>query len=64
MDTKAKAEVYLDVEKLDEAAAMFAFLTSSGILSTNHAFTNKCILSAPVLWVLWLRNLRPTFIQP
>ena len=38
MDTKAKAEVYLDLEKLDEAAAMFAFLTSSGILSTNHVF--------------------------
>lgn len=38
MDTKAKAEFYLDVEKLDEAAAMFAFLTSSGILSTNHVF--------------------------
>ena len=38
MDTKAKAEVYLDLEKPDEAAAMFAFLTSSGILSTNHVF--------------------------
>lgn len=30
--------MYLDLEKLDEAAAMFAFLTSSGILSKNHVF--------------------------
>ena len=30
--------MYLDLEKLDEAAAMFSFLTASGILSTNHVF--------------------------
>ncbi|CAB3987416.1 Hypothetical predicted protein [Paramuricea clavata] len=31
-------EMYLDLEKLDEAAAMLAFLTSSGILSKDHVF--------------------------
>jgi hypothetical protein len=30
--------MYLDLEKLDEAAAMFGFLTSSGILSKDHVF--------------------------
>ena len=35
---KNKTEMYLDLEKLDEAAAMFGFLTSSGILSKHHVF--------------------------
>jgi hypothetical protein len=30
--------MYLDLEKLDEAAAVLAFLTSSGILSKDHVF--------------------------
>ena len=30
--------MYLDLEKLDEAATMLAFLTSSGILSKEHVF--------------------------
>lgn len=38
MEAKDRAELYLDLEKIDETAAMFAFLTSSGILPTNHVF--------------------------
>ncbi|EDO46508.1 predicted protein [Nematostella vectensis] len=35
---KLTTQMYLDLEKLDEAAVMFKFLTSSGILSKNHVF--------------------------
>lgn len=38
VEAKDRAELYLDLEKIDEAAAMFAFLTSSGTMPTNHVF--------------------------
>ena len=56
MEAKDRAELYLDLEKIDEAAAMFAFLTSSGILPTSHVSTNKYTLFAQVLLDLQLRT--------
>ena len=58
--------MYLDLEKLDEAAAML-FLTSSGILSKNHVFYQQihsfCTSAMGLVDELVLPSMYPALFQ-